>query len=51
MKQPTGRPERPQTKTGLPGLAGIFLSDGSSKTVLVELKGIRTPYRTRRNSP
>jgi hypothetical protein len=36
----TGEPGVPaKTKTGLPGLAGIFLADGSSKTVLVELIG------------
>jgi hypothetical protein len=33
-------PERPRNdKTGLHGLAGIFSANGSSKTVLVELRG------------
>lgn len=48
----TGEPGAPaKTKTGLPGLAGIFLADGSSKTVLVELRGIEPltfSMRTRR---
>jgi len=36
----TGEPERPRNnKTGLPELAGIFSANGSSKTVLVELRG------------
>ena len=34
-------PNGPETdKTGLFGLAGIFSANGSSKTVLVELRGL-----------
>ena len=40
-KQNASEPERPRNdKTGLPGLAGIFSASGSSKTVLVELRGL-----------
>lgn len=50
--QNTGDPGAPaKTKTGLPGLAGIFSAGGSSKTVLVELRGIEPltfSMRTRR---
>jgi hypothetical protein len=44
----TGEPAK--QKRAYPGLAGTFLADGSSKTVLVELRGSKSLALTLGNS-